>query len=82
MKRILFIVLLVLWQHALYFFIFKERGCTGRAKTTANCGKIPFNMAFDKNVDSLLDAYVAIRDAFVDGDSVKAKRRQMLLLRY
>ncbi|MES2847798.1 MAG: DUF3347 domain-containing protein [Bacteroidota bacterium] len=72
MKRILFIVLLAVVAVALYFFVFKKEDAPEGPKQQPIAVK-SHSTGFDKSVDSVLDAYGTIRDAFVDGDSIKAK---------
>lgn len=72
MKKILFIVVLVVAAAALYFFVFKKEEAPEGPKQQPITVK-SHSTGFDKNVDSVLDAYGVIRDAFVEADSLGAK---------
>lgn len=72
MKRIIFILVLLLTAVALYFFVFKKEDGPQAPKQQPIAVKA-HSTGFDKNVDSVLDAYGAVRDAFVEGDSLTAK---------
>lgn len=72
MKKILFILALAAIAFALYHFVFKKDDVPEGPKQQPIAVK-SHSQGFNKNVDSLLDAYGAIRDAFVDADSLKAK---------
>lgn len=74
MKRILFILVLLVIAVALYFFVFKADDGPQGPKQQPIAVK-SHSAGFDKNVDSVLDAYGAVRDALVEGDSLTAKQK-------
>jgi len=74
MKRILFILFLAVTAAALYFFVFKKEDGPQAPKQQPIAVKA-HSTGFDKNVDSVLEAYGAVRDAFVEGDSLTAKQK-------
>ncbi len=72
MKKVIFLLLLIVAAFALYWFKFRGDDAPSGPKQQPIAVK-SHSQGFDKNVDSLLDAYAVIRDAFVEADSVKAK---------
>ncbi len=74
MKRVLFILFLIVTAAALYFFVFKKDEGPQAPRQQPIAVK-SHSTGFDKNVDSVLDAYGAVRDAFVEGDSLTAKQK-------
>jgi len=72
MKKIIFLLVLVA-AFALYWFKFRGNDAPEGPKQQPIVVK-SHSQGFDKNVDSLLDGYGAIRDAFVEADSLKAKQ--------
>lgn len=74
MKKVLFVLLLVIVAVGLYWFVFKKEEQPDGPKQQPIAVK-NHSTGFDKNVDSVLNAYGAIRDAFVEGDSLSAKQK-------
>lgn len=73
MKKIVLIALLAVLAFGVYWFVIKKDDNPETPRQQPITVK-SHSTGFDKNVDSLLDAYGAIRDAFVEADSAKAKQ--------
>ncbi len=74
MKKVIFILVLVVAAFALYWFKFRGSDTPEAPKQQPITVK-SHSTGFDKNVDSVLLAYGAIRDAFVEADSLTAKQK-------
>ena len=81
MKRILFIVLLLITAFVLYFFVFKKDDAPEGPKQQPLTLK-EHTDGFTKSVDSLLQEYFGLTNAFIEGDSLKAKQASMSLLAF
>jgi Protein of unknown function (DUF3347) len=81
MKRILFIVLLIITALVLYFFVFKKDNGPEAPKQQPLTLK-EHTDGFTKSVDSLLQEYFGLTNAFIEGDSLKAKQASMSLLAF
>ncbi len=82
MKRILLVLLVVLVAAGVYWFFFKEKkGADAGEKLTA-IQVSSHSAEFNQNIDSLLNAYFQVKDAFVNADTAGAKTatRQLVLL--
>ena len=83
MKRILLILLVLLAAFAGYRFFIKEKPKVGTAaeRATALTTK-KHSDVFNTGIDSLMQVYFTIKDAFVNADSTlaKAATRQLILL--
>lgn len=74
MKKVIFILVLITAAFALYWFKFRGSDTPEGPKQQPITVK-SHSTGFDRNVDSVLDAYGAIRDAFVEADSLMAKQK-------
>jgi hypothetical protein len=74
MKKIFLFAILIIAAFAVYWFVFKKDDTPEGPKQQPINVK-SHSQGFDKNVDSVLDAYAAIRDAFVEADSFAAKQK-------
>ena len=81
MKKIFLIVLLAVAAFALYWFKFRGGDAPEAPKQQALTLK-DHSDAFSLSVDSLLQQYFAVKDAFVDGDSLKAKQASMAMMAF
>lgn len=74
MRKVIFYLVLIVAAFTLYWF--KFRGSDGPADPKQQPLAVKsHSTGFDRNVDSVLDAYGAVRDAFVEGDSFTAKQK-------
>ena len=81
MKRIIFILLVIAVAFAVYWF--KFRGDDSPEGPKQQPLKVSLHSAaFNSSIDSLLQHYFDLKDAFVDGDSLKARRSGMALVIY
>ena len=78
MKRILFIALLAVAAIALYFFVFKKEDAPEGPKQQPLTTK-KHSDTFNKSIDSLLQNYFVMKDAFVNADSIAAKQQSMAM---
>ena len=72
MKRILLILLLVLLAFAVYWFKFRKHAPKGPKPPPIALKK--HSEAFNKSVDSIVNAYLDIKNAFVEADTAAAKK--------
>jgi len=79
MKKIIFILLFAVAAFALYWFVFRgEERPEGPKQQALTVGK--HSAAFNSSIDSLLQHYLAVKDAFVENDSLKARQAGMALV--
>ena len=73
MKRVVFLLVLLLAVFAVYWFKFRktEHGPDVKAESIAVKKHSP---AFNESIDNMVDAYLDIKDAFVDADTTLAKQ--------
>lgn len=72
MKKIIWILLLIVIGFALYWFKFKPVDTVEAAKT-APLKVMKHSPAFNNSIDSMMTAYLAVKAAFVEADSAMAK---------
>jgi hypothetical protein len=81
MKRIIFILLVIAAAFAVYWFMFRGDNTPEGPKQQA-LRVSRHSAAFNSSIDSLMEHYFAVKDAFVDGDSLKAKQAGMALIAF
>jgi Protein of unknown function (DUF3347) len=75
MKKLLIFLLLVIGGGlAAYFFLFKSKEQGPAAPPLAHIQLKKHSEGFNKSVDSLVNAYLSIKNAFVDADTVNVKK--------
>lgn len=79
MKRIFLIALLALAAFSVYWVVFKKEDSPEGPRQQPLAVK-SHSQGFDQHVDSVLDAYSVIRDAFVEGDSLAAKNAAVAMV--
>ncbi|MBL0355468.1 MAG: DUF3347 domain-containing protein [Chitinophagaceae bacterium] len=81
MKKLIFILIIIAAAFAVYWFMFKgDEAPEGPKQQALTVNR--HSAAFNSSIDSLLQSYFAVRDAFVDGDSLKAKQAGIALVIY
>jgi hypothetical protein len=73
MNRVLLIIILLLAGFAVYWFKFRTTDASPKEPKQEAIKTSRHSAAFNSGFDNLLNHYFAIKDAFVEGDSVKAK---------
>ena len=82
MKRILPIIIIVIIIVAGWFFLFKkDKKSTVTAKTEAVAVK-KYSAEFDSQITTLIESYMAMKNAFVEGDTsaIKAKTGNFIIV--
>lgn len=82
MKKFIFIVLLLVAAFAVYWFKFRNNDSTpeGPKQQALTVGR--HSATFNSSIDSLMQYYFDVKDAFVEGDSLKAKQAGMALVSF
>lgn len=82
MKRILLVLLLLLAAFAGYWFFIKEKPKTGTTEKATALATKKHSDVFNHGIDSLMQVYFTIKEAFVNADSTvaKAATRPLILL--
>ncbi len=73
MKKLLFLLVLVGAAFAVYWFKFRNANNGPEAPKQAPLALKKHSEAFNKSVDSLVNAYLALKDAFVEADTILVK---------
>lgn len=81
MKKLFFILLLAAAAFALYWFVFRSESVPEGPKQQALKVSRHSN-AFNSSIDSLMNHYFVVKDAFAEGDSVKAKQAGIALVEF
>lgn len=81
MKKVIFILVIIAAAFAVYWFIFKGDDVPEGPKQQPLTVSV-HSVAFNNSIDTLLQGYFALKDAFVDGDSLKARQAGMALVTY
>jgi len=75
MKKIILTLLALAGIFAIYWFQFRDSGSSLPEQPKQQALKVnAHSLAFNNGIDSLLQSYFAIQAAFIEGDSVTAKR--------
>ena len=78
-KGLIFIVLLLL-AFCIYWFMFRKKENPGAEIKTAPIALKKHSEGFNSSVDKAVNAYLSIKDAFVEADTAKAKQNTMLFI--
>ena len=80
MKRVLAVVFLIIILFAAWFLFFKTKEVTTSTTATESTGVKKHSDDFDKKVDNMMDAYIEMKNAFVNADSsaIKAKTAEFI----
>ncbi len=73
MKKLLALLLVLLIGYGIYLFIFKKMKTTNDLKPEPIATK-KHSDAFNSSVNNLVNAYLGVKDAFVDADTARAKQ--------
>jgi hypothetical protein len=73
MKRVVIVLVVLLFVFAIYWFKFRSTGGgnSGPKQEALRVGR--HSVLFNNGIDSLMSAYFEMKDAFVDADTLKAK---------
>ncbi|MFN8248162.1 MAG: DUF3347 domain-containing protein [Ferruginibacter sp.] len=75
MKKLLALLVLVLAAVGVYWFVFRNASASGEDHKLAAITLKKHSEAFNKSVDATVNTYLALKDAFVEGDTAKAKQQ-------
>jgi hypothetical protein len=80
MKRVLAIVFLIIILLAVWFLFFKTKEVATTTTTTEATSVKKHSTDFDKKVDNMMEAYIEMKNAFVNADSsaIKAKTAEFI----
>src|SRR5688572_13133454 len=73
MKKLLPLILLLLVAVGVYWFFFKEKKAAPANEKAAALVVSKHSATFNSAIDSMMQAYFKIKDAFVNADSTTAK---------
>jgi len=73
MKKVLGLLVIVLVAFAVYWFMFRKNGGSGNNIKPAPIALKKHSEAFNASVDKMINGYLAVKDAFVEADTTKAK---------
>ncbi|MEO8721003.1 MAG: DUF3347 domain-containing protein [Ginsengibacter sp.] len=73
MKRVLAVVFLIIILLAVWFLFFKTENDDGKTMAKETIGVQKHSDEFNKKVDQMMNAYVDMKNAFVDADLVQIK---------
>ena len=73
MKKIILALVIVLLGFGVYWYFIKEKKPAQQEAKTAAIKVQKNSASFNNGIDSILTTYFAIKDAFVDADTAKAK---------
>ncbi|MEO7524171.1 MAG: hypothetical protein ABIT58_08760, partial [Ferruginibacter sp.] len=80
MKRFLALLLLLLVAFAVYWIVFKPKNKAGKTAKMTPIALKTHSAAFNTNVDKTIAAYLDIKNAFVEDDTLKAKESARLFI--
>lgn len=75
MKKILALLVLILAALSVYWFVFRNASASGPDHKLAAITLKKHSEAFNKSVDETVKAYLSLKDAFVEADTVKVKQQ-------
>lgn len=73
MKKLLFILIAVMVAISVYWFILRKKESTPKAPKQAPMVLKKHSPAFNSSIDSLIENYLSVKNAFVEGDTLSAK---------
>jgi hypothetical protein len=80
MKRILFVLVLVLAAISVYWFMLRKKESGPKAPKPVAIALKKHSEAFNKSVDKVVGHYLAVKDAFVESDTTAAKQHAKELI--
>lgn len=80
MKRIIWVLILLVAVFAVYWFIFKKTPHGPSAPKQAPIALKKHSAAFNTSVDSVVTAYLSIKNAFIEDDTASVKRSTVLFI--
>ncbi|MEO7265546.1 MAG: DUF3347 domain-containing protein [Ferruginibacter sp.] len=81
MKRVIIVLLILLLAFGIYWFLLRTKSSTVSEPKQAPIAQKKHSAIFNNSIDSMVNAYLLIKDAFVEADTAKAKEytRQYLV---
>ena len=73
MKKLFLLLVVLIASFATYWFVFKAKEDVPKGPKQAPLALKKHSEGFNKSVDSVVNAYLAMKDAFVEGDTSLAK---------
>ncbi|MEO6404997.1 MAG: DUF3347 domain-containing protein [Ferruginibacter sp.] len=74
MKRVIIALLFVLLVVGIYWFLFRSHASGPKAPKQAPIAQTIHSAPFNNSIDNVVNAYLQIKDAFVEADSTTAKQ--------
>ncbi|MEP7164395.1 MAG: DUF3347 domain-containing protein [Ferruginibacter sp.] len=74
MKKVFAVLVVLLLAFGIYWFLFKKKGGSSNDLKPEPIALKKHSAAFNASVDKMLNAYLGIKDAFVDDDTAKARQ--------
>ena len=80
MKKGLALIVVLLAAFCIYWFMFRKKGPSGPETKPEPIVLKKHSEAFNSSIDKAVNAYLAIKDAFVDADTAKAKQNTTIFI--
>ena len=80
MKKVVIFAFLILAAFAVYWFMFRKTGSNGPDTKQQPITLKKHSEAFNASIDKVVNAYLAIKDAFVTADTATVKMNTALLI--
>lgn len=80
MKKVLGLLVILLVAFAVYWFMFRKNGGPANDIKPAPIALKKHSEAFNASIDKMINGYLAVKDAFVDADTAKAKEKTRELI--
>lgn len=80
MKKGLAFIVVLLAAFCIYWFMFRKTGSSGPEMKPQPIALKKHSEAFNTSVDKAIEAYLSIKDAFVDADTTKAKQNTRVFI--
>ena len=75
MKKVVGLLVVLLVAFSVYWFMFRKKGGATNDLKPEPIALKKHSEAFNSSIDKLMNAYLSVKDAFVEADTAKAKQR-------
>lgn len=80
-KLLLLLVVLLGLAYFGYKYFFKSESATPEVPKQAPISAVKHSEAFNKSVQSVIDSYLSVKDAFIEGDTLLVKKNARLFIK-
>lgn len=80
MKKGLAFIVVILAAFCIYWFMFRKTASSGRETKPEPIALKKHSEAFNASIDKAVNAYLSVKDAFVDADTAKVKQQVNLFI--